>query len=57
MSNMKKVKQKKANNKKSLREIIGIIYFIICVGVIAYGAIGVPVLLMILKNMEIKQKQ
>ena len=47
---MRKEKSKKVSNKKSLREIIGIIYFIICIGVFAYAIIGVPILLMVLKK-------
>ena len=49
-ANKKKAKRKKTSSKKSLCEIIGIIYFIICVGLVAYIAIGVPILLSILKK-------
>lgn len=51
---MRKANKKKANKQKSLKEIIGIIYFCICIGVAAYGTIGVPILLCILKKYGIK---
>ena len=50
---MKKIKKKKASKKKApkdIKEIIGIIYFCICVVVFAYAIIGVPILTHILKK-------
>lgn len=45
---MKKVSKKKA--PKNIKEIIGRIYFCICVVILAYAIIGVPILTHILKK-------
>ena len=42
--------KKKANNQKSLKEIIGIVYFSICIGVFAYAVINATILSSIIKK-------
>lgn len=51
---MKKASKRKANKQKSPKDIIGIFYFCICIGVVVYTAIGVPILTSILKTHGIK---
>ena len=48
---MKKVNKKKTTNKKKVpKNIIGIIYFSICIVFFTYTVIGIPILLNILKK-------
>jgi len=54
---MRKAKKKKASKKKTsmgIRDIIGIIIFSICLGLLAYTCIGIPILLRMLKTYGIK---
>ncbi len=46
----KKKRAKSANESISLMDIIGRIYFVICIGFIAYVCIGIPILLHLLKT-------
>lgn len=49
-TNKKKAHWKKASYKVSLRDIIAVTYFIVCVGLLAYCFIATPILLHILKK-------
>lgn len=50
MGNNKKKRWTNKKPPKDIKDIIGIIYFSICVAVFAYTAIGVPILLYMLKK-------
>ena len=50
MGNNKKKRWTNKKPPKDIKDIIGIIYFSICVAVFAYAAIGVPILLYMLKK-------
>lgn len=54
---MKKNKKKRWTKKKvsiNIKDIIGIIYFLICVGLLAYCFIATPILLSVLKKHGVK---
>lgn len=46
----KKKRAKNANESISIMDIIGRIYFVICIGFTAYICIGIPILLYLLKT-------
>lgn len=52
MGNNKKKRWTNKKPPKDIKDIIGIIYFSICVAVFAYTAIGVPILLYMLKKIR-----
>ena len=56
---MKKNKKKRWTKKKvsiNIKDVIGIIYFFICVGLLAYCFIATPILLSVLKKHGTKTK-
>lgn len=57
MGNNKKKRWTNKKPPKDIKDIIGIIYFSICVAVFAYTAIGVPILLYMEKNNASKGKK